>query len=291
MPAKAASEPTSTDAADVLGGQQTTTAEGGKGNDLADMPFHEAANVFPLLEGLEYEEFKEDIRVNGQGEDITTYRGTILDGRNRYRACRELGIEPRTREWDARGSVLAFVVSRNLRRRHLSESQRAMVAARMKPLFEQEARERMRAGKAADPMANLPQGPARDQAAAALHVSPRSVDAASKVLQQGAPDLGRAVDEGRVSVSAAAGVTGLPREEQAEIAARGKKEAAARSKQARGQKAEGREGQGAGSRRRDRGEPKAPPRPVEPGPRWTGRVLPRATRGGSVRRFRSSWAR
>src|SRR5436305_1583896 len=132
------------------------------------------------------------------------------------------------REWDGQGSLLAFVVSRNLRRRHLSECQRAMVAARRKPLFEQEARERMLAGKAADPMANLPQGPARDQAAAVLHVSPRSVDAASKVLQQGAPELGRAVDEGRVSVSAAAGLTDLPREEQAEIASRGK-EAAARA--------------------------------------------------------------
>src|SRR3954452_11420654 len=94
------------------------------------------------------------------------------------------------REWDGQGSLLAFVVSRSLPRRHLDESQRAMVAARMKPLFEREARERMRAGKAADPRANLPQGRARDQAAAALHVSPRSVDAGSKVLQQGAPELG-----------------------------------------------------------------------------------------------------
>src|SRR4051794_29046298 len=254
MPAKAASEPTSTDAADVLGGQQTTTAEAGKGNDLADMPFHEAANLFPLLEGPEYEEFKEDIRVNGQGEDITTYEGAILDGRNRYRACRDLGIEPRTREWDGQGSLLAFVVSRNLHRRHLSESQRAMVAARLKPLFEREARERMRAGKAADPVANLPQGRARDHAAAALHVSPRSVEDASKVLREGAPELGRAVDEGKVSVSAAAALTGLPREEQAEVAARGKKEAAAAAKKVREQRAGGGRGQGAGSRRRDPGK-------------------------------------
>ena len=126
--------------------------------------------------------------------------------------------------------MLAFVISRNLHRRHLDESQRAMVAARRRPLFEWEARERMRAGKAADPMANLPQGPARDQAAAVLHVSPRSVDAGSRVLQQGAPELGRAVEEGRVSVSAAAALTGLPRAEQAEVAARGKKEAAARAR-------------------------------------------------------------
>ncbi len=49
----------------------------------------------------------------------------------------------------------------------------------MKPLFEREARERMRAGKAANPMANLPQGPARDQGIAVLRVPARSVEAAT----------------------------------------------------------------------------------------------------------------
>ena len=72
--------------------------------------------------------------------------------------------------------------------------------------------------------------------------------AGSKVLQQGTPELGRAVEEGRVSVSAAAELTGLPREEQVEIAAGGKKEAAARAKERRVQKAGRSQGQGAGSR-------------------------------------------
>jgi len=34
-------------------------------------------------------------------------------------------------EWDGKGSPEAFVVSMNLHRRHLNESQRAMIAARL----------------------------------------------------------------------------------------------------------------------------------------------------------------
>ena len=143
-----------------------------------------------------------------------------------------------------------------------------MVAARMKPLFEREARERMRAGKAANPMANLPQGPARDLAAAALHVSPRSVEDASKVLREGAPELGRAVEEGRVSVSAAAALTGLPRAEQAEVAARGKREAAAAAKKVREQKKAKTEAVGTGAAA---SEPRLVGAPV---PFKLGQVLP-----------------
>ncbi len=56
---------------------------------------------------------------------------SVLDGRNSWRACLVADIEPRFRRWDGKGSALAFVISRNLHRRHLTESQRAMVAARI----------------------------------------------------------------------------------------------------------------------------------------------------------------
>jgi len=51
------------------------------------MEFHPAANIFPLLEGDEFEAFKADVKRHGQRETIWTFEGKILDGRNRHRAC------------------------------------------------------------------------------------------------------------------------------------------------------------------------------------------------------------
>jgi hypothetical protein len=175
--------------------------------------------------------------VNGQRVPAWRYQGRLIDGRTRARACKELGRDLLVRDWDGQGSLLAFVVSLNLRRRHLSESQRAVLGARLKPLFEEEARQRMLTGKAIDPMADLPQGPARDQAAAAVGVSGRTVEAASKVLKRGTPELIRSVETGQVSVSAAADLAGLPPDEQRDVVARGKKAAAGTAKQLRGRKA------------------------------------------------------
>src|SRR5207253_920517 len=103
-------------------------------------------------------------------------------------------------------------------RRHLNESQRAMIAARAKPFFEEEARERQ--GTRTDLGASLPgsaAGRARDKAAALLNVSPRTAQTGSKVLRDGAPDLVAAVDSGKVKVSAAASIADLPRQEQQQV--------------------------------------------------------------------------
>jgi ParB-like chromosome segregation protein Spo0J len=197
---------------------------------------HELALAFPPLKGEEYDRLKNDIKENGQREAITTYQGKIVDGRNRYRACKDLGIDPIVEEWDGVGSLVSFVASKNLHRRHLSEGQRAMIVATLKPHFEGEARERMRAGKGMDPGANLPQGRTRDQLAKISHVSPRTIDAASKVLEDGAPELVESVRAGKVSVSAASALASLPHDEQREAVAGGKAKVSAKAKEARSRK-------------------------------------------------------
>jgi hypothetical protein len=104
-----------------------------------------------------------------------------------------------------------LVVSLNLHRRHLTESQRAMVAARIKPKFEAEAKSRLATstgGASPRPTANLREadkGEASEKAAALVNVSPRSTDSAAKVIRNGHPALVAAVDRGVAKVSTAAG--------------------------------------------------------------------------------------
>jgi DNA modification methylase len=64
-----------------------------------------------------------------------TFQGAVLDGRNRLRACEELGVTPRFVEWDGVGSPLEFVAAENLYRRHLTPGQRAAIAAEVLALM------------------------------------------------------------------------------------------------------------------------------------------------------------
>ena len=100
---------------------------------MSALEFHSLADIFPLVEGADFDELVADIKVHGLHEPIVVYEDKNLDGRNRYRACAVAGIEPTFTVYTGDDPV-AYVVSLNLRRRHLDESQRAMVAAKLATL-------------------------------------------------------------------------------------------------------------------------------------------------------------
>jgi site-specific DNA-methyltransferase (adenine-specific) len=86
---------------------------------------HPAADAWPMMDDERYEELRADIEMNGQREPITLCDGMILDGRNRYRACVEIGIDPLTREHD--GNPWDFAWSLNGERRDMDKVVRALV--------------------------------------------------------------------------------------------------------------------------------------------------------------------
>ena len=108
--------------------------------------FHPACLAFPLLADAELRELAEDIKLRGLLHPVVVFRGEVLDGRNRLAACEKAGIAPRFTEWSGGGSPVEWVISTNLHRRHLSASQRAVVALDILPLLEKEAKERQRLG-------------------------------------------------------------------------------------------------------------------------------------------------
>jgi N6-adenosine-specific RNA methylase IME4/ParB-like chromosome segregation protein Spo0J len=190
---------------------------------MTALQFHPLADIFPLVEGAEFDELVADIREHGLHEPIVVFEDKILDGRNRYRACEAAGVEPTFTAYTG-DDPIAYVVSLNLRRRHLDESQRAMVAAKLATL------------KLGDNQHSegLPIG----RSSELLNVGERTVARAREVQEHGTPELVSAVERGAVSVSAAADVATLPVQEQREIVARGEGEILRAAQDIRARKAE-----------------------------------------------------
>ena len=93
-----------------------------------ELQFHPFANLFPLLGDDELRELADDIKLHGQRETGITHRGFVLDGRNRYRAALLAGIGFSARAFEGSDrDALDLVISLNLKRRHLTPSQRAMI--------------------------------------------------------------------------------------------------------------------------------------------------------------------
>jgi hypothetical protein len=153
------------------------------------MDVHPLAEIFPLPGEDDLRALAEDIKQNGQLEPITTFQGMILDGRCRNLACKLAGVEPKFEQY-ASADPVGFVLSKNVRRRHLTESQRAMVAAKLAD---------MNVG-ANQYTEGVPIG----RAAKLLNVSERSVARAKEVLRLGDSDLAKDVESGRRRVSVAA---------------------------------------------------------------------------------------
>lgn len=154
---------------------------------------HPAAEIFPLIEGEAFASFVEDIRTRGQEDPVVLDgQGRLLDGRNRARACQALGIDVKETRYHGDDPV-GFVVSHNMQRRHLTESQRAMVAARLA---------NMRQGARTDLGSIDPKSAvSTEDAAKTLNVSTASVKRAKTISRHGTDDEKKSVEDGQATVS------------------------------------------------------------------------------------------
>ncbi len=219
------------------------SADGGEAR--LPLTLHPLAELFPPMDEAGIDALVADLSRHGLRQKIVLDGQAILDGRNRYRALLQLGligdpvkVSDLTRYFrplrPEEGEPLAFVLSQNLARRHLTEAQRALVAARLATMGRGRPEKQDSAGD--EKSANLRNsGPEMTTAAAAdaLHVSPRSIETARVVLAQGAAPLVAAVERGEVSLHAAEAVASQPAAAQAELVARGKAEIMKAAKQFR----------------------------------------------------------
>lgn len=186
---------------------------------------HEYANIFPMMNANDMRSLLEDMKANGYDKSapIVLYEGKILDGRNRYAAANQLGIEPAFVEFEG-GDPVLFAVRYNLNRRHLTDGQRAAVAAKLANLTRGDFH-----GNQHVVSANLqipefaelsvPTKPKISQADAAdmLNVSERSV-ATVKAVEKAAPELVDKILAGEITPHAAYQQVKVSREEAAKMA-------------------------------------------------------------------------
>src|SRR6516164_9922803 len=173
----------------------TTTTAAETVPAVRSLSLHDLCKIMPPHTKEEFKELKEDIRKNKLQIPIMTYEGKILDGRGRYNACAELakeGVETNFRtELYTGPDPRRYVVSANVKRRHLNESQRALIAAQLATFTHGGDRSKA----SIDALT-------QKEAALLLNVSEPSVERAVKVLKNGVPALVEAVKEGKLRVSA-----------------------------------------------------------------------------------------
>jgi hypothetical protein len=182
-------------------------------DDLNNLQAHPFADMFPMYKIKELEELAMDIQMNGLLQKIILLEGQILDGRNRYAALKLAGVAP-TYEWhftafdgtEAEG--LRLVGALNLRRRHLTTGQRAMIASTIATL--QHGGHRLRDQRKVD-------GVTSADAASAMRVSPFMVRAARRIRRTAAPALVDMCERGEVTIASAELVATLTAKRQATL--------------------------------------------------------------------------
>lgn len=101
---------------------------------MDDLEVHPVADLFPMLPPDELRDLAKDIKANGLQHPIVVKDGILIDGRNRLAACELAGVEPAFEEMNG-GDPVAYILSSNLARRHMTKGQRAMAGVKAGLLF------------------------------------------------------------------------------------------------------------------------------------------------------------
>lgn len=158
---------------------------------------HECADLFPYMEERELRALADDIEKKGQQETIKCIDGKIIDGRNRFMACTLVEVEPKMEDIEV-SDALDYVMSTNLHRRHLGETQRAWVGANITLKHSRVA---------------------KTQAIKMMNISLRSLNSAIAVIKSGSKDLQDKVQYGQIPVYQAEQIAKLDEGEQKRLVA------------------------------------------------------------------------
>ena len=179
---------------------------------------HPLAALFPDLPPDEFKKLKNDIQMHGQQEAVTLSADgtTLLDGRHRLRACKELGIQPKVerflqpimRKVNERLGATAppaiteadYIWSKNVLRRHLTDDQKAALVFKWSDAEKEAAKERQRqnlkqGAKKPDVADSPPRGKTREVLAKKAGITEHKIRQIETVAKH-APELVAKVESG-----------------------------------------------------------------------------------------------
>ena len=156
------------------------------------MEYHKIADVFPMMSEKELIGLANNIKQNGLQNKIMLCEGKILDGRNRFQACKLAGVTPDYEEYTG-DDPLRYIISLNLYRRHLNESQRAVAAAKVANMT-QGARTDLHS-------ANLRNVISQSEAADIFNISERNIQNI-KAIERDAPEKIVDIESGKKTIHA-----------------------------------------------------------------------------------------
>ena len=169
------------------------------------------ALMFPPLSPARYARLLASIRAHGLRRPIVVWRGQVIDGLHRLKACLEAGVEPRYEFLDEGEDPFEYLADENISLRAMTQNEKALAAYLMSQ-YSTPGRPRTAAANSAE-MRNITQG----EAAELVGVSTRLVSDASRVLSEDSPAvpaLREAVREWRIRCNDAAKVVARPPEMQ-----------------------------------------------------------------------------
>ena len=162
---------------------------------------HPLVEVFQPYDAGRYETLRDSIKgYGGLRQPITIWRGAVIDGRHRYKACVELELEPWVVELNEYADPLDAVVNLNGVRRQMTTAQRALAAARIADMRHGGDR---RSDGFQDANLHLENTYTQERAAKALGVSTRGVASGRAVLESGEDDVIAEIDAGNLSINKA----------------------------------------------------------------------------------------
>lgn len=155
---------------------------------------HSIAERLPLMPEDEFQKLKEDIEDRGLNDAIVMYEGKVLDGRHRVRAFKESGKEiPEDMieylEVNTEAEAIAFVISRNIMRRHLTIAQRAAVGANLVKAMEESSN-----GNGKQRTISI------EKAAATVGVHPRRISEIEEISARD-PEITKEIEAGNLSIN------------------------------------------------------------------------------------------